>query len=322
MIKEIHLTGAFDIPRIVLYNQTRRAIDGWTSLFPFWKVCPDLPVYDAATRPPSPEAVLVVINLREKIWQNIHDLLPIWGRRILIQYEAYIGWEVAYQHCDKFDVFINFDRTYSSHPGFIPLRYSYFQKFASSGLDGRGYAAMRDQWRFSRRVFLDAYLLRFLPRHRKAVMIASLINRSHYQIRLQAAHQWRRVVDVYGKAWPTEQVTWRGKCGSKIDILRRYRYSLVMENQRQPGYITEKLLDAVAAETVPIYWGAPDIDDLPGYEAIISIEDLNAPLEHYLADDADYHRRKKILHQEKKRLLELFSAEKFYQVLEKANIGK
>lgn len=47
----------------------------------------------------------------------------------------------------------------------------------------------------------------------------------------------------------------------KSEGLAPYRYSVVIENSRQPGYFTEKLVDALLLETVPIYWGAPDIAD-------------------------------------------------------------
>ncbi|MDA3889230.1 MAG: glycosyltransferase family 10 [Allgaiera sp.] len=47
--------------------------------------------------------------------------------------------------------------------------------------------------------------------------------------------------------------------GQKSDGLAPYRYSLVIENVRERGYFTEKLVDALLCRTVPIYWGAPDI---------------------------------------------------------------
>jgi len=47
----------------------------------------------------------------------------------------------------------------------------------------------------------------------------------------------------------------------KAEGLAPYRYSVVIENSREPGYFTEKLVDALLLNTVPIYWGAPDIAD-------------------------------------------------------------
>jgi hypothetical protein len=45
----------------------------------------------------------------------------------------------------------------------------------------------------------------------------------------------------------------------KEEGLAPYRFSVVIENSREPSYFTEKLLDAFFCDTVPVYWGAPDI---------------------------------------------------------------
>lgn len=46
----------------------------------------------------------------------------------------------------------------------------------------------------------------------------------------------------------------------KRDGLLPYRFSVVIENSRETGYFTEKLVDALLCDTVPIYWGATDIE--------------------------------------------------------------
>jgi alpha(1,3/1,4) fucosyltransferase len=51
-------------------------------------------------------------------------------------------------------------------------------------------------------------------------------------------------------------VNWHAR---KQGLLRRYQFNLAAENQASPGYVTEKMVDALAARVVPIYWGAPDI---------------------------------------------------------------
>ena len=48
---------------------------------------------------------------------------------------------------------------------------------------------------------------------------------------------------------------------AKSDGLAHYRFSVVIENAREPHYFTEKLVDSVLCETVPIYWGCPNIED-------------------------------------------------------------
>lgn len=47
----------------------------------------------------------------------------------------------------------------------------------------------------------------------------------------------------------------------KSDGLAPYRFSVVIENIRERNYFSEKLVDAVLCETVPIYWGCPNIGD-------------------------------------------------------------
>jgi glycosyl transferase family 10 (putative fucosyltransferase) len=59
----------------------------------------------------------------------------------------------------------------------------------------------------------------------------------------------------------------------KADGLAPYRYSVIIENTREPGYFTEKLIDAFLLETVPIYWGAPDIGDFFNMDGIVECSD-------------------------------------------------
>jgi hypothetical protein len=47
----------------------------------------------------------------------------------------------------------------------------------------------------------------------------------------------------------------------KAEGLAPYRFSVVIENIRERNYFTEKLVDAVLCETVPIYWGCPNVGD-------------------------------------------------------------
>ena len=41
----------------------------------------------------------------------------------------------------------------------------------------------------------------------------------------------------------------------KINFLRNYKFVLAFENEQWPGYTSEKLTDAMFADSVPIYWG-------------------------------------------------------------------
>ncbi|MCM1290313.1 MAG: glycosyltransferase family 10 [Prevotella sp.] len=57
----------------------------------------------------------------------------------------------------------------------------------------------------------------------------------------------------------------------KIDFIVNYKFNLALENSSIPGYVTEKIVESFAAPTVPIYWGAPDIDDDFNPESFINV---------------------------------------------------
>lgn len=68
-------------------------------------------------------------------------------------------------------------------------------------------------------------------------------------------------VEVMGKGYqPFDQ---------KIDGLSPYRFSVVIENAKERNYFTEKLVDAVLCQTVPIYWGCPNLADFMDISGMI-----------------------------------------------------
>ena len=62
---------------------------------------------------------------------------------------------------------------------------------------------------------------------------------------------------------------------NKIEAFGPYIYNIVMENDRYPGYFTEKLTDCFVTGTVPIYWGAPDIGDYFDTNGMIQVNNID-----------------------------------------------
>ena len=60
-------------------------------------------------------------------------------------------------------------------------------------------------------------------------------------------------IDLMGRKYRPIKYTFEG--------LSKYRFSVIIENSKQTSYFTEKLIDAFICETVPIYWGAPNVGD-------------------------------------------------------------
>lgn len=68
--------------------------------------------------------------------------------------------------------------------------------------------------------------------------------------------QARGLLDLFGRGWPKEL---GAECLDKIKTTQPYQFQIAYENGQYPGYVTEKIIDSLAAGTVPYYAGAPDI---------------------------------------------------------------
>jgi hypothetical protein len=54
----------------------------------------------------------------------------------------------------------------------------------------------------------------------------------------------------------------RGSVTSKRAVMQRYRFCICYENASYPGWLTEKMLDAMFAGSVPVYLGDPEVTTL------------------------------------------------------------
>lgn len=61
----------------------------------------------------------------------------------------------------------------------------------------------------------------------------------------------------------------------RLKPFRDYRYIIVAENCRFPGYFTDKILDCFATGAIPIYWGNPQINKLFDNRGFYQFNDLN-----------------------------------------------
>ena len=46
---------------------------------------------------------------------------------------------------------------------------------------------------------------------------------------------------------------------NKLDFIRNYKFTIAFENSASSGYTTEKLIEPMAASSIPIYWGNPNV---------------------------------------------------------------
>lgn len=67
-----------------------------------------------------------------------------------------------------------------------------------------------------------------------------------------------------------------GPVKDKLEFAKGYKFSLAFENSSSRGYTTEKIMEAFASETVPIYWGNPDIVKEFNPDAFINCHDFSS----------------------------------------------
>lgn len=78
-------------------------------------------------------------------------------------------------------------------------------------------------------------------------------------------------LDLFGFSWAQKNFdkltnlaikkVYRGAVEDKLKTLKNYKFALCFENTIFEGYVTEKIFDALFAGCVPIYFGAPDIEN-------------------------------------------------------------
>lgn len=113
---------------------------------------------------------------------------------------------------------------------------------------------------------------RDLPRNKTAMcsLIASAKRDSRGHKLRHAVVDWARDTDqdieVMGRGYTPFE--------AKADGLAPYRYSVVIENVREKNYFSEKLVDAVLCNTVPIYWGCPNLERFLDPAGIVQCQSL------------------------------------------------
>ena len=82
----------------------------------------------------------------------------------------------------------------------------------------------------------------------------SLIFYMKNKLKFMKQHKFaRRIAGLLGKKGVTGYVTQN----KKAKFLNSYKFTIAFENSSYPGYTTEKIYQAMLANSIPIYWGNP-----------------------------------------------------------------
>lgn len=70
----------------------------------------------------------------------------------------------------------------------------------------------------------------------------------------------KQICKAWGLFKPAAQLCYRGLAASKQEVLQQTQFNICYENVAAiPGYMTEKIFDAIGAGCIPVYWGVDPI---------------------------------------------------------------
>lgn len=275
----------------------------------------------------DPTRVLVIQHGIDRTSQRLldHGAVPF----MLMMFESPLYAGDFYDHLDELEAKFMFSQVFSSLASesskrrcvrFPSFRLGSLQSQADYGWEVRDFASMVVANKYVALQSFDdvegievffwwiANQLRHLIRGNPAPVTVDLRKLQLQDKRLEAIGYFCGLgqLDLYGRGWNS---LWRippkyrrqlhpiigesiKSVDDKIGLLKRYRFNLCFENVRYPGYVTEKIFDAMIANTIPLYFGAPDIADFVPHEAFIdvskfsSFEELHRFMSDFSADSA------------------------------------
>jgi len=79
------------------------------------------------------------------------------------------------------------------------------------------------------------------------------------------------------KLFAPKRLSYKGIADDKLKVMSRYKFSICFENTNiVKDYISEKIFDSFFAKSVPIYWGAPNIEEYIPKNCFIDFRDFKS----------------------------------------------
>ncbi|MCH5229130.1 MAG: glycosyltransferase [Muribaculaceae bacterium] len=67
-----------------------------------------------------------------------------------------------------------------------------------------------------------------------------------------------------------------GAISDKLDFIKNYKFNIAFENTKVDGYVTEKIIEPLVAQTIPIYWGSNSVKNEFGEGSYINVSDFKS----------------------------------------------
>ena len=125
----------------------------------------------------------------------------------------------------------------------------------------------------NRRNCFDKSILK--NKFRFANLIASYDSENNYRSQIFNALNEYKQIDSPGKFLHNCDKVVRFQDNSKIEFQKECKFSICIESAISRGFNTEKIMDAFYAETIPIYYGDPEIAKIFNPKAFINIADFD-----------------------------------------------
>ena len=87
-----------------------------------------------------------------------------------------------------------------------------------------------------------------------------------HKLRHEVIQKFGDKMDVYGRGYSPVEF--------KIEGLKDYRFSVVIENCKRDYWFTEKLIDCFMTGTIPIYWGCPSIGEFFNTDGMLIFDNM------------------------------------------------
>lgn len=188
---------------------------------------------------------------KNKIWLTLENVRPPVQDNFLVT--------ISY---DQFD----FDQTNF----YVPAWYMLVGLFGRVNREYEGFGTEEEIYRAHYKNLLNS---RMLTNYSEKMFAYSIYGNPH-PVRLKAIQSLSKIhkVDIFGRITGTP-VT------SKFEIGKKYKFAICFENNFYPGYVTEKLLQAYTAGSIPIYWGHLGDDIVINRESFINMCDFSTTKE-------------------------------------------
>lgn len=166
---------------------------------------------------------------------------------------------------DEADYALTHQRVYSERHWRIPLHRHWYDTTCTEPM--RNFTVVRSRVdRFCNFIYSN-------PRAHERIVFFDLL--SHY-----------KPVDSPGKV----RNNIAGTLQDKYELLNRCKFTIAFENESDPGYATEKILQPLIAGSIPIYWGDPTIELDFNPDCLVNVhrfESFEAAIEEVIRIDED-----------------------------------